>query len=55
MKNDTVRIQSNQIESTRGSDRGRETRMDGSKLRLQSSLTDETYSDGFIDYTHEIW
>ena len=54
MKNDTIRIQDTTIESTRGtSSRGPE-RMDGCKLRLQSSSTDETYSDGFVDYTHEI-
>lgn len=54
MKNDTIRVQSNTFEyTTRSSGRGQE-RMDGSFIRPQESSTDETYSDGYIDYVHEI-
>ena len=54
MKNDSLRIQSHNIKYTGGhSSRGPEW-MASSELRLQESLTDETYTDGYIDYTHEL-
>ena len=52
--NDKVRVQSDRDEqhsSTSGRGPGR---MDGCFVRLQESTTDETYTDGFIDYVHEI-
>ena len=54
MTNDTIRVQSNTFEYfTRPSGRGPQW-LDGSELRPQTSSTDETYSDGYIDYVHEI-
>ena len=54
MKNDPIRIQSTEHECS-FSDSGRGPQwMDGSQLRLQTSTTDETYSDGYVDYVHEI-
>ena len=54
MKNDTIRVQSNTFEYPTGSSGRGPERLDGSFLRLQVSLTDETYSDGYIDYVHEL-
>ena len=54
MKNDPIRIQSDTFQSCGGTEQRRKEWMDGSILRLQSCLTDETYSDGYVDYTHEI-
>lgn len=54
MENDTIRVQSNTFEYLRGSSgRGPEW-LASSELRLQVSTTDETYSDGYIDYVHEL-
>lgn len=54
MKNDNIRIQNHNIKSTeRHSSRGPEW-MASSEFRLQESFTDETYCDGYIDYTHEL-
>lgn len=54
MKNDAIRIQDTILKLTGRPTTGRPTRLDGSELRLQSSTSDETYSDGFVDYTQEI-
>ena len=52
--NDTVRIQDNQIEpATRPSGRG-PSGLDSCFIRLQEGTIDETYTDGHIDYVHEI-
>lgn len=55
MKNDPIRIQSTQEQSIRRPEQGRSTRLASSELRLQESALNETYSDGYIDYTHELW
>lgn len=54
MKNDTLRIQGYQQQYSRGLKQGGPEWMDGSELRLQQSTLDETYTDGYVDYTHEI-
>jgi len=54
MKNDTIRVHNYTIKSYSRPERDGETGMDSMLLRLQESLTDETYNDGYIDYTHEL-
>lgn len=54
MNNDPIRVQGHQHELTRRTEQGRPTGLDGCQLRLQTCTTDETYSDGYVDYVHEI-
>ena len=52
--NDTIRIQNNSIKSTGGYTEGRKDGLDGCELRLQQSTSNETYTDGHIDYVQEL-
>lgn len=49
-----VRIQNNKYKLIGGYKRDGERRMDSVLIQPQQSTSDESYDDGFIDYTHEL-
>ena len=54
MKNDTIRVHANQGQLPTKPEYNGSGRLAVSQLPSWSSYSDETYDDGYIDYTHEL-